>query len=194
VDILTDDTELSTVRLPLTRELREYLVSCTDHRTVWPRLAGVVAGLGLWLLAVATGKVVFFMVGTIVGVLSYALAGSWKVSEGGAREDLRAGVFFKSTGWIAIEAEEGDGESGDYCEVDLGDRKLRLPVSVRDAEDIARVLREQPIFSRPDASPTSMLVWAEVLWLPGLGHLIAVRDGAGRVVYSDKRFWRSANL
>ena len=43
---------------------------------------------------------------------------------------------------------------------------------------------------RPDASPTSMLVWAEVLWLPHLEQLVAVRDGAGRVIYADQRFWR----
>jgi len=39
-----------------------------------------------------------------------------------------------------------------------------------------------------------MLVWAEVLWLPHLGHLIAIRDGAGREVYADERFWGSANV
>ena len=189
MDLLTDESELTTVRLPLTQELREYLVSCTDRHRPWRRFPVLVAGVALWILAIATWNATFLAVGIILVVFFHFFS----VSGEGAREDLSANVFLKSTGWVVIEAEL-DGEFNDYCAVDMGDRRLRLPISVREAKDIAQILREQPIFSRPDASPTSMLVWSEVLWLPHLDQLIALRDGAGRVVYADQRFRTSANV
>ena len=61
VDPLTHETELTTVRLPLTQELREYPVSCTERHRLFPCLAGLVAGGGLWILACATWNGMFFV-------------------------------------------------------------------------------------------------------------------------------------
>ena len=188
MDVLTDETDLSSVRLPLTPGLREYLRDHTGGAAVWSRLGGLAAGVLLWLVAFAIGNAAYFVLGTLLVVGGFVLAGTRAVERDGARRDLDAGVFLKSRGWVEIVADDGDADGPDFCAVDIGDRRLPMHVSARDARDIAKALREQPIFADPDASPTTMRVWAEVLWLPHLGRLLALRDGAGRVVYRDDWF------